>query len=157
MIAFKKITCGLSVTIVAALMANLDPSAAGSAVGSIEVKFRGLNSSKGQVCVNLFNGKKGFPDGGKGSNLKAARCTPIVKGIAEMTFADLPSGEYAISSIHDLNGDTVLNSNFFGVPIEGIGFSNNPIVKTSAPGFNEARFFMPGKKTEISIRMQYFN
>jgi uncharacterized protein (DUF2141 family) len=156
MIALNKITCGLSIVFVAVLATNLLPASAGS-VGNIEVKFRGLNSSKGQVCANLFNGKKGFPDGGKMSDLKDARCAPIVKGTAQMTFANLPSGDYAISALHDLNGDTVLNSNFFGVPTEGIGFSNNPIVKTSAPSFNQTRFFTAGKKIEISIRMQYFN
>jgi uncharacterized protein (DUF2141 family) len=155
MMNLKKVTCGFGIVVATILAATTNPVSAGSP-GNIEVKFSGLRNSKGQVCVNLFNGSTGFPDGGKGSNLKSARCTPIVKETAKMTFANLPSGNYAISSIHDTNGDTVLNSNFLGIPNEGVGFSNNPVVKTSAPNFNQSRFFVSGK-TEISIKMQYFN
>lgn len=124
--------------------------------GNLEVKFIGIKSSKGEVCVNLFNGSNGFPEGGKGSSLKVARCAPIVKGTAKISFANLPYGNYAIAAVHDTNGDTRLNSNFLGIPQEGIGFSNNPIVKTSAPSFGESQFFVSGNKTELQIRMQYF-
>ena len=123
--------------------------------GSLEVKFNGINSSKGEVCLNLFNGQVGFPDGGKGSALKVAKCTPIVKGAAKFTFTNLPYGNYAISAIHDTNGDTKLNSNFLGIPTEGVGFSNNVTVKTSAPSFNDAQFFLSAPKTDLVIKMQY--
>lgn len=125
--------------------------------GSLEVNFTSINNSKGQICLNLFNGQTGFPDGGKGSGLKAAKCMPIVKGVAKFTFTNLPYGNYAISAVHDTNGDTRLNSNFLGVPNEGIGFSNNPVVVTAAPSFSEAQFFLSKPKTDISIKMQYFN
>jgi uncharacterized protein (DUF2141 family) len=155
MINFKKVTYTFGMIAATALALKVEPVSAGYS-GSLEVKFGSINSSKGQICLNLFNGQTGFPDGGKGSALKVAKCTPIVKGSAKFTFANLPYGNYAISAIHDTNGDTRLNSNFLGIPAEGVGFSNNPIVVTSAPSFSESQFFLSGFKTDISIKMQYF-
>ena len=124
--------------------------------GFLEIKFTGIKSSKGQICINLFDGSTGFPDGGKGSNLKVGRCAPIDKGTAQMVFASLPYGNYAIAAIHDTNGDTRLNSNFLGIPQEGVGFSNNPKIRNSAPSFNESQFSITGSKTELEIKMHYF-
>ena len=155
MIDLKKVICGFGMFAVTALVVNIE-SVSAAYSGNLEVKFNGINSSKGQICINLFNGQTGFPDGGKGSALTVAKCTPIVKGTAKFTFANLPYGNYAISAIHDTNGDTRLNSNFLGVPTEGVGFSNNTVVVTSAPSFSESQFFLSGSKTDIAIKMQYF-
>ena len=153
---FKKITRRLIIPIVMAIGVKLEPVSAAYS-GSLEVDFTNINNSKGQICLNLFDGQTGFPDGGKGSALKIAKCTPIVKRTAKFTFNNLPYGNYAISAIHDTNGDTRLNSNFLGVPNEGIGFSNNPVVVTAAPSFSAAQFFLSKTKTDISIKMQYLN
>ncbi len=155
MIDFKKVICAFGLLTVTALAVQTKPVSAAYS-GSLEVKFSNINSSKGQICINLFNGQTGFPDGGKGSALKAAKCTPIVKGAAKFTFSNLPYGNYAISAVHDTNGDTRLNSNFLGIPTEGIGFSNNTVVVTAAPSFSESQFFLSGAKTDILIKMQYF-
>jgi uncharacterized protein (DUF2141 family) len=155
MIDFKKVTCAFGILAVTTLALKVKPVAAAYS-GSLEVKFSNINSSKGQICMNLFNGQSGFPDGGKGAALKIAKCTPIVKGTAKFMFANLPYGNYAISAIHDTNGDTRMNSNFLGIPTEGIGFSNNTVVVNSAPSFSESQFFISGSKTDISIKMQYF-
>ena len=155
MINFKKFTCAFGMLAVTALALKVEPVAAAYS-GSLEVIFSNINSSKGQICMNLFNGQTGFPDGGKGAALKVAKCTPIVKGAAKFTIANLPYGNYAISAIHDTNGDTRMNSNVLGIPTEGIGFSNNTVVVTSAPSFSQSQFFLSGAKTELSIKMQYF-
>jgi uncharacterized protein (DUF2141 family) len=155
MINFKKVICTFGSIAITSLAVNIESVIAGYS-GNLEVKFNGINSSKGQICLNLFNGQTGFPDGGKGAALKVAKCTPIVKGTAKFTFANLPYGNYAISAVHDTNGDTRMNSNFFGIPTEGIGFSNNATVVNSAPSFADSQFFMSGSKTELSIKMQYF-
>ena len=150
-----KIAIGISPIVAVTLFLKVNPAFAGY-TGSLEVKFNGLNNSQGQVCANLFNGQRGFPDGGSSAAIKVASCAPIKKGTAVITFANLPYGNYAISAIHDIIGDRKLHSNFFGIPTGGVGFSNNPTVVTSAPGFNDAQFFVSGSKTELLIKMQYF-
>ncbi|WP_310488155.1 DUF2141 domain-containing protein [Chamaesiphon sp. VAR_69_metabat_338] len=156
MISFNKIAVGISSIVATTLVLKVNLASAGY-TGSLEVKFNGLNNSKGQVCANLFNGQRGFPGGGSGAAIKAASCAPIKNGSAVVTFANLPYGNYAISAIHDIIGDKKLHRNFLGIPTEGVGFSNNPTVVTSAPGFNDAQFFVARSKTELSIKMKYFN
>ena len=154
-INFKRIAYTLAMLTMTAIATNAKPISVAYS-GSLEVKFNSINSSKGQICMNLFNGQTGFPDGGKGSALKAAKCTPIVKGAAKFTFTNLPFGNYAIAAVHDTNGDTRMNSNFIGIPTEGIGFSNNTVVVTAAPSFGDSQFFLSGPKTDVAIKMQYF-
>lgn len=64
-----------------------------------------------------------------------------VNGASE-TFVidDLPKGDYAISMYHDENSDGILNRNFFGIPKEPYGFSNNVKPKFSAPDYKDCKF-----------------
>jgi uncharacterized protein (DUF2141 family) len=125
--------------------------------GNLEVRFQGLKSDKGQVCLTLFTGPKGFPKGGKNSNLKASRCAALTKGGGVVAFNNLPYGVYAIAAIHDSNSDSRLNQNALGLPTEGFGFSNNPPLKFGPASFSEAEFFVSGTKTVAQIQMRYLN
>jgi uncharacterized protein (DUF2141 family) len=125
--------------------------------GSLEVRFKGLKSDKGQVCLTLFTGPKGFPKGGKNSNLKASRCAALTKGGGVVAFNNLPYGVYAIAAIHDSNNDSRLNQNALGLPTEGFGFSNNPPLKFGPASFSDAEFFVAGTKTVAQIQMRYLN
>jgi uncharacterized protein (DUF2141 family) len=123
--------------------------------GSLEVRVQGLKSAKGQVCLTLFSGPKGFPKGGNGSNLRASRCATPAKGENVVTFSNLPYGVYALAAIHDSNSDNRLNQNMLGIPSEGFGFSNNPPLKAGPASFAESEFFVSGTKTVVQIKMQY--
>jgi uncharacterized protein (DUF2141 family) len=132
------------------------PATAGYA-GNLEVRFQGLKSAKGQVCLTLFSGPKGFPKGGKGSNLKASRCTTLTKDGGVVVFNSLPYGVYAIAAVHDSNSDNRLNQNGLGIPTEGFGFSSNPPFKFGPASFSEAQFFLSGINTVEKIQMRYLN
>ena len=77
-----------------------------------------------------------------------------VKG-SEVVFhvTDLPPGNYAVSVMHDENGNGKLDTNFMGIPIEGYGFSNNPQVMRKAT-FEEARFSLGAKGGAITVRLR---
>lgn len=53
---------------------------------------------------------------------------------------ELPHGEFALSVYQDINGDGILNTNFFGIPSEPYGFSNNGVGKFGPPEFSEVKF-----------------
>ena len=52
---------------------------------------------------------------------------------------DVPNGVYAIAIYHDVNQNEKLDTNFFGVPKEPYGFSNNP-TSFKRPSFDEVKF-----------------
>ncbi len=65
------------------------------------------------------------------------------------------SRTYAISAIHDENGNRQLDRSLIGVPTEGFGFSHNPRILFGPPSFAKARFDATRETTQ-TIRMRYF-
>ena len=66
----------------------------------------------------------------------------------------LPHGEYAISLFVDSNGNKKIDKNFFGIPKEQYGFSNNVMGRMSPPSFDQAKFMVTGPTTQnIKLRI----
>ena len=58
---------------------------------------------------------------------------------------DIPDGTYALVLFIDTNKNGKFDKNFFGIPKEQFGFSNNAMGKLSAPTFEQAKFNIAGK------------
>jgi len=122
--------------------------------GNLSVEVDGLQSQKGQLCIKLFSGSRGFPDSNE--NATKRQCLKITEIPTTVNFNNLSSGSYAVAVFHDLNGDGKLNRNSLGMPIEGYGFSNNPAPSRSGPpSFGNCVFLLAGPNTRINIRMRY--
>ena len=78
---------------------------------------------------------------------------PIAGGKAVMTFKGLKDGVYAIAIIHDENANGKLDTNFLGIPAEGVGVSTNPRV-FGKPSFEQGQFSLKGDAA-ISIVTKY--
>ncbi len=70
------------------------------------------------------------------------------------TFTNIPNGTYAISVVHDKNKNKKLDKNFFGIPKEGYGFSNNIRPNFRGANFEESKFEL-NKYKNIIINMVY--
>lgn len=76
--------------------------------------------------------------------------------MASITFEAIPYGRYAIAILHDENDDMKMNKNFFGLPREGYGFSNNVMGTLGPPSFGKSSFLHnPGLRTSIIIKTRY--
>ncbi len=106
------------------------------------IEVSNLKSDKGSVMIALFKGEAGFPKDGS----KAIQKTKVTikDKKATITFTDLPAGDYAFALFHDENGNNAMDSNMFGIPKEGYGFSTNFKPTMSAPDFDEANFKIEG-------------
>ncbi len=121
--------------------------------GNLRVTVDGLKEQKGQVCLSVFGSGKGFPADGK--RALQGRCVKVDKSSVMVNFGNLKAGSYAIAVIHDANADGNLNSNLFGIPTEGFGFSRNPMIRTGPPKFSDSAVFVAGPSTDIKIQLQY--
>jgi uncharacterized protein (DUF2141 family) len=65
---------------------------------------------------------------------------------------DLPPGEYAVSTYHDVNKNNELDRYFFGKPKEPYGFSNN-VKPLGPPSFEKCKFTLNPTSRTISIRL----
>lgn len=120
----------------------------------IKVTIANLRNNKGHVLVSLFNNSPGFPDKPERAVRKVQ--LTISNYTASASFTGLPAGNYAVAILHDENDDLKMNTNFFGIPKEGYGFSNNVMGTFGPPSFNRAGFSHSGSAaTQIVIVTRY--
>lgn len=117
----------------------------------ITVRVLGVRPAKGGVIhVGLHREPGvGFPGPAPLGNQDAR----AVATEATLTF-DVAPGTYAVAVHHDANTNGKMDTNFFGVPKEGYGVSNDPRPRFRAPRFEEARVVVV-RDTALVIRMAY--
>ena len=105
-----------------------------------------FESSKSEEFQNQNNADKRFHRG----NLITEVIEDTEMGIFRKSIY-LPVGVYAVSFYIDSNNNQKLDFNFFGVPIEQYGFSNNAMGFFGSPSFDEASFRID-KEIKITIK-----
>ena len=118
------------------------------------VHVQGLRNAEGIAGALLFQSARGFPD----TKVQAFRMSGAhIRGnAATIVFTDLPSGQYALSVIHDENENRAMDKNLLRLPAEGFGFSNNPDTGLRLPAFSESSFDFTGDKDQhIYIKIRY--
>jgi uncharacterized protein (DUF2141 family) len=101
----------------------------------LTVNVNGLKSDKGKCLLSLYSNKIGFT----GSVDKAFKTdgSTISNGKATIVLKNIREGEYAISVDHDENGNGKMDTNFVGMPKEGVGVSNNAKSSFGPPSFED--------------------
>ncbi len=121
--------------------------------GSITVHISGMKNLPGMFGVSLYNSKKGFP--GKHEQAYASALKKMTSDADTIIFQPLPYGSYAISIMHDENNNGKLDTNFIGIPKEGVGVSNNPKIGFGGPKFEDSVFTLDKKELEVTVAMKY--
>lgn len=122
---------------------------------TLTVRVTGARNTKGKIWVTVFQDAEGFPDDrSKAVRQQSVDIDPNTMS-AEVTFKDLPQGTFAVSVLHDENGNGKMDKNFVGIPKEGYGASNNPKKKKRAPTFDEAKFSLNSSGQTIQITLIY--
>ena len=122
--------------------------------GSITVNITDINKLDGMLGVSLYNAKQGFP--GKHELAFANELKKITSTQDKVVFNNIPYGTYAVSIIHDANSNGKLDTNFFGIPKEGVGVSNNPKIGMGGPKYKDSEFTLDKKQLDLTIPMRYF-
>ena len=143
------IVCVAPILALAALTASVAANA--STASQFEVSVTGLRNQKGNVLICLTANSKAFPDCSK----DASAIKRVVKANAagSVMFDGVAPGTYALSLIHDENGNGKLDT-ALAIPREGFGFSRNPKIAFGPPKFAAAAFPINGSSSQ-SVRMKY--
>lgn len=121
--------------------------------GQLKVVVNNIKSKTGQVGFFLFNSMDGFP-----SHTEKALMSGYVKAVGNSltyTFTNLPLGTYAVYAFHDEDNNKKLNTNFIGMPKEGIGVSNNAKGHFGPPKYDDAKFVLNKSDQTITISLTY--
>jgi uncharacterized protein (DUF2141 family) len=125
---------------------------AGQPLCTLEIHVTGFRNNKGTAGGVVFSSPDGWPSDRSKAVVQGG--FPIANRQATEIFRVVP-GHYGVVVIHDENSNMKLDRNFFGIPKEGFGFSNNPKVTVSAPSFQAAAIPVICPATQIEIRLIY--
>lgn len=114
------------------------------------VVIQKIRSDKGVIRLTLFTKEADYM-----KIFSIGKAVPAKKNELSITFDNLPAGQYAITVLHDENDNGKLDSNFFGIPKEGVGFSNNASATFGPPSWEKAKFKLEDSKPR-AIALKYF-
>ena len=69
---------------------------------------------------------------------------------------DVPPGTWAVQAYQDENDNGKIDTNFLGLPTEGIGFSNDAPMRMGPPSFGDAAFQLGAGGGRIRLSLRYF-
>lgn len=125
-----------------------------SAEGTMTFEIDRLRSDRGQVGCALFKGSEGFPM--ESDKAFRRQYAPISDGRARCVFERLPPGDYALSVMHDEDGDGEIDRGLFGPPTEGWATSNNAAPRAfGPPSWDRARFRFDGRELSQTLKIRY--
>ena len=104
--------------------------------GTVEFNSNGVNDDSSKLYVQIFKGEDNYQNG----NAESATITTSKDGKASIIFSNLDKGDYALRFFHDQNNNGKLETNLFGMPVEGYGFSNNAQPNFGPVSYQQIRF-----------------
>lgn len=113
----------------------------------LKVEISGMeNKPATNVWVSIFSQKDFL-------KVPIQRKSTIVEGDNVFIEFDLPPGEYAVSTYHDINKNDKLDRYFYGKPKEPYGFSNNIKPSFGPPKYKKCKFIIGDANKTISIKL----
>ncbi|TMM56862.1 DUF2141 domain-containing protein [Maribacter algarum] len=115
---------------------------------TIEVEITHIDNDEGQMLIGLYDSESNWL-----KKLYKGTFGVIEYGSSSAIFKDVPSGTYAISVFHDENNDGKLDTNFFGIPSEDTGSSNDAPAMFGPPKWEDAKFEVKGRTVKQVIQL----
>lgn len=103
----------------------------------LEIRVDGFRKRTGNVYLGLYRQQEGFP----GTISKAffhERMEVPDSGEAVFHLTAVPPGIYAVSVFDDEDGNGKMKADWLGIPLEGVGVSNNARSYSGPPDFRNA-------------------
>jgi len=115
---------------------------------TIEIEINNIDNSDGQMLIGLYDSKSNWLN-----KLYKGTFGQIKNGKSSVTIKGIPDGIYAISVYHDEDNDGELDTNFFGIPSEDTGSSNDAPARFGPPKWEDAKFEVKGKTIKQIINL----
>jgi uncharacterized protein (DUF2141 family) len=113
--------------------------------------IEGVRSDKGNIRAALL---KADPATGAPQST-AGKVTVATKGTLTMNFDNLAPGDYAVQLFHDENNNGKMDTNLFGIPSEGFGFSNNARASFGPPAFAQMKVSVGAGPVRTTATLAY--
>jgi uncharacterized protein (DUF2141 family) len=130
----------------------------GIQTGKITIIIVGIKNNVGMMRVGLFNTPAAYSDMTQpAAPLAYKKGSAVIRNQqSEITFTHVPYGIYAVKLFQDELMLGRLKRNEIGKPLEGVGISNNPKIRTRLPSWDQAKFILNKPAVTIVVQMQNF-
>ena len=115
----------------------------------IEIAVTGVRNDRGRVHVEICPPATFLKD------CPYAGEAPAHAGTTIVTIPNVPPGEYAAQGTQDENGNGKVDRTLFGIPTEGVGFSNDAKIRMAPPHYAEAAFQHQAAPQRITFALRY--
>ncbi len=117
----------------------------------LDVSVTEIEKAEGTIVMALFDSETAWK--GDGGPVRSAK-VEVSGDAVSVRFEDLPAGRYAIRLFHDANSNGKMDTNSFGLPKEGYGFSGKGGM-FGPPKFKKAAFEVAdGDANAVVIRLR---
>jgi uncharacterized protein (DUF2141 family) len=125
-----------------------------SSIATVEITISNIRNNKGQIAIGVFKDQASFEKEQSFINKKFEK-KGVHHGVMTIKF-DIGPGVYGFTLLDDENNDSKMAYNFFGLPLEGFGFSNYYHTGFTRPKFDA--FKVEVKRDELNkstIKIRY--
>jgi uncharacterized protein (DUF2141 family) len=133
------------------LIATTGIGAAPSPTGTLIVRVTNIRNARGEVHIDICPEAFFLKD-----NCPYSASAPARAGVTVVVAHNLPAGRYAVQTFHDENLNHKVDRALFGIPKEGVGFSNDAPIRMSPPKWADAVFAFNGGEQAIQLKTRYF-
>jgi uncharacterized protein (DUF2141 family) len=128
----------------------LQPAA--SSAAELAITVRGVANDSGHVLVAACTAETFL-----GAKCPYTARTAAEEGPVRVLVSGIKPGAYAIQSFHDENDNLDIDRNLLGLPSEGMGFSRDAPMRFGPPSFEDAVVEITGRRSEVELRIRYFD
>ncbi|MBV8916378.1 MAG: DUF2141 domain-containing protein [Acetobacteraceae bacterium] len=115
----------------------------------LQIVVAGVRNNKGHVMVAVCSER----------NFLKEHCEYNGKVKAQMgevlVVLEVQPGTYAVQAYHDEDDNEQVTMNALGLPVEGLGFSNDAPFRFSAPSYRDAAFQVGPMGGRIRLTLRY--
>lgn len=119
--------------------------------GDVTVTLTGVQARGGQLLISLQTREQFMQPTGLGEIVQ----NPTA-GTTTVTFRDVPAGDYAVSALHDQNGDGQMQVSEIGIPTEGWAMSHGAELR-GPPTFAQVKVAIPAAGAALTEPMFYWD
>ncbi len=127
----------------------------GAAATEVSLSVTGFTSGEGALLLRVYDSKsKWLSD--KPEDIVLERAVPLDSSAIERGVTlvlELPEGEYAFTTFHDVDGDGKLKRNWMGMPREPVADSSNQKSSFGPPKYDKAAVDVAGAQLQIKISL----
>jgi len=123
--------------------------------GELRVDVSGVRSDAGRLMLDVYASEEKYKANAGNGNGDYRIDVAARAGSVRAIIPNVAPGKYGVTAIHDENANGKLDTNFLGIPREGVGASNDAKGSFGPPAFADMIVTLGESPVTIVINLDY--